>query len=250
MHNILLTERYELDSISLQKAITNNHASSKLTIIPISPRFGNEVRYINKILNELSVNHARLINQYKIKYQTLFSARFDKQGEHNQVLDETEIFINLNDNYKLTETDLDNTDVESPLEHQIQQQEVKNSGWRFDRFNSMIIYYYKTGEIIGSNYVKIPLRSNAIMNIENIDEYCFIWSTLASLHPCNNDHPIEVSNYKQYFNELNIIGFDFSNGFNCSDVHNFIELNNLSINIFELNFYQNQNKWRHKLIPI
>ena len=27
-------------------------------------------------------------------------------------------------------------------------------------------------------------------------------------------------------------------------------MNNLSINIFELNFYQDQNKWKHKLIPI
>ena len=34
------------------------------------------------------------------------------------------------------------------------------------------------------------------------------------------------------------------------DVHKFNELNNLSINIFELNFYQDQNKWRHKLVLI
>ena len=26
--------------------------------------------------------------------------------------------------------------------------------------------------------------------------------------------------------------------------------NNLYLNIFELNFYQDQNKWKHKLIPI
>ena len=28
------------------------------------------------------------------------------------------------------------------------------------------------------------------------------------------------------------------------------ELNNLSINIFEMNFHQDQSKWKHKLIPI
>ena len=102
----------------------------------------------------------------------------------------------------------------------------------------------------GSSYVKIPLRTNAILNFQNIDEYCFIWSILASLHPCNNNHPNRVSNYKQYFNELNIQGFNFTNGFKCSDVHKFKESNNLSINIFELNFCQDQNKWRHKLIRI
>ena len=102
----------------------------------------------------------------------------------------------------------------------------------------------------GSNYVKIPLRSNAILNIEKNDNYCFTWSILASLHSCINIHPDRVSNYQQCFNELNINGFDFSYGFSCCDVHIFSELNNLSITIFGLNFYQDQNKWRHNLIPI
>ena len=98
--------------------------------------------------------------------------------------------------------------------------------------------------------LKFLLRSNAILNIENNDNFCIIWSTLASLHPCNNNHPNRVSKYKQYFKELNIHDFDSTNGFKCSDVHKFENLNNLSINIFELNFYQDQNKWRHKLITI
>ena len=36
----------------------------------------------------------------------------------------------------------------------------------------------------------------------------------------------------------------------CKDVHKFSELINLSINIFELNFHQKQNNWRHKIVPI
>ena len=58
-----------------------DHANSKLTIIPNYPEFGIEVRYFKNFLKELSVNFARLINQYKFKYQTVFSARFDKQNE-------------------------------------------------------------------------------------------------------------------------------------------------------------------------
>ena len=219
-----------------------NHANSKLTIIPYHPEFGIEFRYINKIMKELAVIYARLINQYKFKYQTVFSARFDKQYEDGQLLDETELFINLNINQNLTQTDINNIDVVSPLEHQKQQQEMKDSGWRFDKTNSMTIYFYKTNKLNGSNYVKIPLRSNAILNIENNDKYCFIYSILASLHPCNNIHPNRVSNYKQYFNEVHINGFDFTNGFKCSDIHKFNELNHLSVNIFELNFYQDQNQ--------
>ena len=54
-----------------------NHANSKLTVTPNYPEFGIEVRYINKIMNELSVIYASLKNQYIFKYQTVFSAKFD-----------------------------------------------------------------------------------------------------------------------------------------------------------------------------
>ena len=102
----------------------------------------------------------------------------------------------------------------------------------------------------GRSYVKFPLTSNAVLNIEINDKYCFIWSIRASLHLFNNNHPNRVSNYKQSFDELNIQGFDFTNGFKCSHVHKYNELKILSINIFELKFYQDQNKWRYMLIPV
>ena len=114
----------------------------------------------------------------------------------------------------------------------------------------MKIRFYKTDELNGSSYVKIPLRSNALINIKNNDKYCFDWSILASLHPCENDHPNRVSNYKQYFNELNIDGFDFTNRFKSCDMHRFEKLHNLSINIYELNFYQDGEKWKHNLVAI
>ena len=86
--------------------------------------------------------------------------------------------------------------------------------------------------------------------LRNHDIYCFIWSILASLHPCENDHPNRVSNSEQYFNWLNIDGFDSTNGFKCGHMHWFEKLNNLSTNLFDLNFYPNKDKWKRKLIPI
>ena len=73
-----------------------------------------------------------------------------------------------------------------------------------------------------------------------------MWSILAKLHPSENDHPKIVLYYESYFNELNIEGFDFTNGFRCSDMFRFEKLNNLSINIYELGFDQN----KYKVIPI
>ena len=77
---------------------------------------------------------------------------------YNQVVDETELIINLTVKHNLTQNDIDNIDVKSPLEHQIEQQEMKESGWRFDKNDSMTVYFYKTGELNSSNFVKSPLR--------------------------------------------------------------------------------------------
>ena len=61
-----------------------SHANSIMTITPNFSEFGIEFRYINKIIKELSVIYARLINQYKFKYHTLFSASFYKINEEDQ----------------------------------------------------------------------------------------------------------------------------------------------------------------------
>ena len=174
-----------------------SHANSILTITPKLPEFGVEFRYINKIVKELSVIYARLINQYKFKYHTLFSASFYKINEEDQRDNHIELYINLKINHNLTESDIDKIDIRSQLEDQIQMQELKESGWIFDKINSMKISFYKTTELNGSSYVKIPLRSSAILNNQNNDKYCFIWSILASLHPCENTHPSRVNNYVQ-----------------------------------------------------
>ena len=99
------------------------HANSILTITPNFPEFGIEFRYINKIMKELSVIYARLINQYKFNYHTIFSASFYKINEEGQRYNEIELYINLNINHNLTESDIDNIDVTSQLDHQILVQE-------------------------------------------------------------------------------------------------------------------------------
>ena len=44
--------------------------------------------------------------------------------------------------------------------------------------------------------------------------------------------------------------FEFAKRFKCSDMHRFEKLKEFSMNIFELNFYQDQNKWKQYLIPV
>ena len=90
-----------------------NHANSILTLTPNFPEFRIDYRYSNKIIKELSVIYARLINQHKFKYYTLHSASFYKINEEDQRNNETELYINLYINHNLTESDIDIIDVRS-----------------------------------------------------------------------------------------------------------------------------------------
>ena len=109
--------------------------------------------------------HDRKIFHYKIKYQKLFSARFYKIIEKDQRGDETELSINLNFIHNLTESDIKTIDVKSHLGHQSQSRRLKNQ-WIFDKINSMKIIFHKFGELDGSSYVEIPLRSNTLKKLK------------------------------------------------------------------------------------
>ena len=62
------------------------------------------------------VIYARIINQYKFKYQCVFLCNFDKLDENDMMLDQTELFINLKINHNLTESDLRNINIRWNLE--------------------------------------------------------------------------------------------------------------------------------------
>ena len=104
-----------------------NHLNSKITISSTTVYNSIDMDLINQLVKEMAFIYARLINQYKFKYQCAFLCRFDKLDEDNVILDEIELFINLKINHNLTETDLKNINIRWDLERQIQQQEMKDS---------------------------------------------------------------------------------------------------------------------------
>ena len=87
--------------------------------------------------------YAKLINQLIFKYQTVFSAKFNKQDENGQILDQIELYNNLNFNPNLTQCDIDKNYNAFQLEHLIKNQEAKDSGWRFDKTNSLTLFSLK-----------------------------------------------------------------------------------------------------------
>ena len=87
------------------------------------------------------------------------------------------------------------------------------------------------------------------MNFDDIDKYCFYWSILDHFRPFESSQPERESTYVRNFKELDIKRFDFSNEFKRSGVIKTEGLHTLSINIFELNFFQIENGRKHELSP-
>ena len=121
-----------------------------------------------------------------------------KFGEDDEISSETELPITLSITHNLTQSETDNIKIQWILEIRIQSIERKQSGWKFQRIITMGISFYKSGELNGSSFVNVHLRSSAVLNIKIDDMYCFIWSIVARLHPCEVNS-IRVSSYKQYF---------------------------------------------------
>ena len=48
---------------------------------------------VDNILKEMSIIYARLIDQYKFKFQVVFSAEFDKEDEFGFISDKIELYI-------------------------------------------------------------------------------------------------------------------------------------------------------------
>ena len=87
----------------------------------------------------------------------------------------------------------------------------------------------------GSSHVKLPKGledKKAILNVQNEDEKCFLWSVLAALHPVHwKDQPHRVQHYKGYEQELNVSGIEFPK--KVKNISKFEKQNpTISINLF------------------
>ena len=204
--------------------------------------------HINNIVKQMSIKYGELIRQFKFKIRFYANVRYllEHEDEMPEVVNHY-IGVDIIDN--LTRLQLNDLDIMTDLDNEIENRDMEGSGWNVQGINHLKIYFHKTNPINGRTYIKFPIRTNAILNIQNKDTYCFVWSILAYIHPIDDkNHPYRVSKYIPYRNELNITNIDFTNGMKITDIGKFENLNNqLSINVFE---YSTDEDNDYKLVPL
>ncbi|XP_041351368.1 uncharacterized protein LOC121370296 [Gigantopelta aegis] len=108
----------------------------------------------------------------------------------------------------------------------------QGSNWTVDKVVDLTIHMARYRPLRGSSYTPLPIKlraKHAIVNVQNRDQKCFMWSVLAALYPVKQ-HAERVAKYAQYVNQLDTTGISFP--VKLVDIPRFERQNNISINVF------------------
>ena len=135
-----------------------------------------------------------LRNHRKIKLKMILVCKMEKQIIE-KVKRKTKIITEQDIVYLVSRTYVNNksTDVKVILSQMLKEimetlanYQLNDSGWNFKEVNSLEIHTVDYKRVKGSGYISLPdfiMRKKAIINMENKDEKCFLWSVLRYLHP-------------------------------------------------------------------
>ena len=89
--------------------------------------------------------------------------------------------------------------------------QMNGSGSYFKEMSSLEIHIVDYKPIKGSSYIPLPdfiMKKKSIINMENRDNKCFLWSILRYLHPIQKNES-RLTDIRKYENDLNFKGIDF-----------------------------------------
>ena len=117
-----------------------------------------------------------------------------------------------------THINLEKTDVKVILSQMLREILVKlaeyqrkGSGWYFKEVISLDIHIVDYKPMKGTSFIPLPVfikRKNAIINMENKDDKCFLWCVLRYLHP-REKNASRINHLREYENDLNFKGINF-----------------------------------------
>ena len=91
------------------------------------------------------------------------------------------------------------------INHQNDEFEQGKSYYIFDSIKRLTVKMFRYHDIRACSYCKLLKsfwNSRSTLNIQNGDNYCFLWSNLAHKYKVDN-HRERVSHYKKHFHEFN-----------------------------------------------
>ena len=116
---------------------------------------------------------------------------------------------------------------------QIDEFQEKGSGWQFCEIVHMDVHISRYQPLRGSSHVELPAyirNKHAVINVQNNDNKCFVWSVLSSLYQATRSAHRRM-NYVQHLDDINWKCFEMP--MKLQDIPKFEELNQLSISVYD-----------------
>lgn len=195
-----------------------------------------KIEYKNDILKTIEHNREYVkdkIKELPIKFSIQLHIQYEKPGDFDDILQR---WISTKQIELFNITDFDNkyNNVMERLTEAITEASLKGSGWTTGEVLEVKLQTSKYSPIKGSSY--FPLckelkNKTAIVNVQNKDNKCFMWSILAHLHQSSN-HPERITQYKEYVTELNFKDISFP--VQLEDIDKFEEQNKpITVNVYK-----------------
>ena len=205
---------------------------------------------MNSFLNDAKkMIITRIRNALKIigglKVNVILAATFIALEEGKEI-DEIKFFNTKNDTI-LESTHMDGwfeDEVTEKILVKIEEFQQKKSGWRLKEIINLNVNFNKSAPFtVGSStFIRLPKfvrDKKAVLNVENSDVYCFLWSIMAALYPAKTNLN-RTNSYPHFDTELKYDGINFP--INLHDISKFEKLNNLSVNVYGIESDENSRK--------
>ena len=124
--------------------------------------------------------------------------------------------------------------IEMQLLKDIEVFQRNGSGWIINKLLQLDTTVLKHDPLRASTYIPLPnqLRwKNAVLNIKNTDQKCFLWSVIAQFHPAYDQRNAnEVYQYRQYEHLYDVTDLNFP--ISLQQISKFEKLNNISVSVY------------------
>ena len=151
---------------------------------------GVEIFVNQKLYNKLKINPTSIfeyqINELvsksyflRFKYQLSYVAKFSKIVNGEEEVFKRWVKSDLIYNHLQSEGA---SHTHNTLIQKIDDLQLEGSDFQFQELEEVILEIYKVRDIQASSYIELPGKykdSKSIINIKNIDQYCFLWCILA-----------------------------------------------------------------------
>ena len=143
---------------------------------------------------------------------------------------------------KLILMETDENEIYDEMVEEIEEEMQKaiaavGSGWRFKKVIKLVLHTTRWEPLYGSSYMPLdPYLANkkALINMQNEDEKCFMWSVLRALYPKDTNPQRIDKDLKSKQNTINMDGIRYPVNFRAIDRFE-IQIPNISISVVGYN---------------